>query len=65
MSAEEGIAKYQTDHLFLLVGKNPLPNYVAAKLLGVRDKTRFYLNLLEGDRTIRRKLEDGFASSVW
>ena len=24
---------YQTDYLFLLVGENPLPNYVAAKLL--------------------------------
>lgn len=24
---------YQADHLFLLVGENPLPNYVAAKLL--------------------------------
>ncbi len=26
-------APYQTQHLFLLVGKNPLPNYVAARLL--------------------------------
>lgn len=24
---------YQTNHLFLLIGENPLPNYVAAKLL--------------------------------
>ena len=27
------IGDYQTDHLFLLIGGNPLPNYVAAKLL--------------------------------
>jgi hypothetical protein len=27
------IERYQTDHLFLLVGTNPLPNYVAAKVL--------------------------------
>lgn len=25
--------EYKVDHLFLLIGKNPLPNYVAAKLL--------------------------------
>ena len=24
---------YQCDHLFLLIGANPLPNYVAARLL--------------------------------
>jgi len=29
----EGLKKYQTDHLILLVGTNPLPNYVAARLL--------------------------------
>jgi len=29
----EKLMKYQTDHLFLLIGTNPLPNYVAAKLL--------------------------------
>ena len=27
------ISQYQVDHLFLLIGTNPLPNYVAAKLL--------------------------------
>jgi hypothetical protein len=26
-------AEYQVDHLFLLIGENPLPNYIAAKLL--------------------------------
>jgi len=25
--------KYKVDHLFLLIGENPLPNYVAAKTL--------------------------------
>ena len=29
----EALRKYQTDHLILLVGTNPLPNYVAARLL--------------------------------
>jgi hypothetical protein len=33
---------YKVDHLFILVGGNPLPCYVAAKLL-VKDKGRIYL----------------------
>lgn len=33
---------YQTDYLFLLVGTNPLPNYIAALLL-VKDNGRIYL----------------------
>lgn len=32
MSTSE-LDKYKVDHLFLLIGENPLPNYVAAKLL--------------------------------
>jgi hypothetical protein len=27
------LSEYKAEHLFLLIGKNPLPNYVAAKLL--------------------------------
>ncbi|WP_071879786.1 hypothetical protein [Microcystis aeruginosa] len=27
------LADYQAEHLFLLVGENPLPNYVAARTL--------------------------------
>lgn len=34
--------EYQTDHLFLLIGSNPLPNYVAAHLL-LRPKGTIYL----------------------
>lgn len=37
------LSQYQPDHLFLLIGKNPLPNYVAAKVLGKKGKTHFYL----------------------
>lgn len=33
---------YQTDHLFLLIGANPLPNYVAALLLA-KDRGTVYL----------------------
>lgn len=31
--------KYKTQHLFLLIGENPLPNYVAARLLLVPEGT--------------------------
>ena len=33
------ISNYQVDHLFLLIGTNPLPNYVSARLLA-RDPQR-------------------------
>ncbi|MGQ9815993.1 MAG: hypothetical protein ACUVR3_12740, partial [Candidatus Roseilinea sp.] len=33
MDQYEQLKQYQTDHLILLVGTNPLPNYVAAQLL--------------------------------
>ncbi len=47
------ITKYKSDHLFLLIGENPLPNYVAAKLLAKgRDgaKPTLYLVFSEGSR---------------
>lgn len=34
MDQYEQLKQHQTDHLILLVGGNPLPNYVAARLLG-------------------------------
>jgi hypothetical protein len=36
------LQQYQSEHLFLLVGTNPLPNYVAAKLL-LRPSGHIYL----------------------
>ena len=42
------LAPYKTEHLFLLVGENPLPNYVAAKLLLKKEGT---LHLLYSDET--------------
>jgi hypothetical protein len=35
---------YQTDHLFLLVGTNPLPNYVASLLLARENSTIYLLH---------------------
>ncbi len=32
--------EYKVDHLFLLIGENPLPNYLAAKLL-LETQSRF------------------------
>ncbi len=44
-----GWTSYQTDHLFLLIGTNPLPNYVAAFLLA-RNGGTVYLLHSGGDR---------------
>lgn len=43
MSGEKNINSYQTEHLFLLIGKNTLPNYVAAKLLIKRDTKVYFV----------------------
>jgi hypothetical protein len=40
----EKFEPYKTDHLFLLVGPNPLPNYVAALLLAKEDCTVYLLH---------------------
>lgn len=37
---------YKTEHLFLLIGGNPLPNYVAAKLMAKRDGIKPTLHLV-------------------
>jgi Domain of unknown function (DUF1887) len=36
--------KYKVDHLFLLIGENPLPNYVAAKMLLKEDGTVYLVH---------------------
>ncbi len=35
---------YRSDHLFLLIGTNPLPNYVVARLLAQRNATVYLLH---------------------
>ena len=42
--AHVDLAKYQSDHLILLVGGNPLPNAVAAQLLAASDATIWLLH---------------------
>lgn len=49
--------KYRSDHLFLTVGTNPLPNWVAAKLLA-RPKCGFHLLVSSGTSMIARRIED-------
>jgi len=41
---QHSLSQYQTDHLFLLVGTNPLPNYVAAMLLAKGDGKIYLLH---------------------
>lgn len=59
---------YQVDHLFLLIGTNPLPNYVAAKLLTrAPQATNIWLVHSSGTRAARDALQsvlhsDGFTS---
>ncbi|MEA5515823.1 Card1-like endonuclease domain-containing protein [Nodularia sp. UHCC 0506] len=43
MSTSE-LDNYKVDHLFLLIGENPLPNYVAAKLLVNKDGTVYLVH---------------------
>ncbi|BAZ32929.1 hypothetical protein NIES4074_54370 [Cylindrospermum sp. NIES-4074] len=43
MSASE-FDKYKVDHLFLLIGENPLPNYVTANLLLKKDGTPYLVH---------------------
>lgn len=47
---------YQSDHLFLLIGANPLPNYVAAKLL-LKPEGRLYLVHSSLTQNVAERLE--------
>ena len=40
----KSLAEYQVDHLFLLMGKNPLPNYVAARTLLREGGTPYFVH---------------------
>lgn len=53
------IDTYKVDHLFLLVGKNPLPNYVVAKSgLLLREKGKPYLVYTTDTEKYAHKLRD-------
>ncbi len=43
------LVDYKTEHLFLLIGENPLPNYVAAKLLATPNRT---IHLIHSAKTV-------------
>lgn len=58
--ANEKLKPYQTDNLILLVGTNPLPNYVAARLL-LKPKGKIHLVCSSGTQSIARQLEQQFA----
>jgi hypothetical protein len=56
MSTSE-LDKYKVDHLFLLIGENPLPNYVAAKTLLAEGGTP-YLVFTEHTQKPAERLQD-------
>jgi hypothetical protein len=75
------IERYQTDNLFLLVGTNPLPNYVAAKVLwngkgqvfflvtsdtnDVAQRIQRLLGLKGGQFTILNEVESSNAAQIF
>ncbi|MCP2727173.1 Card1-like endonuclease domain-containing protein [Limnofasciculus baicalensis] len=46
--------KYKVDHLFLLIGENPLPNYVAARLLLNNGGTPYLVYTSGTDKSAKR-----------
>ncbi|MBD2311103.1 DUF1887 family protein [Desertifilum sp. FACHB-1129] len=46
--------QYAVNHLFLLVGENPLPNYVAARLLLAKGGTPHFIYTANTEETARR-----------
>ncbi|MEG3846814.1 hypothetical protein QT971_06420 [Microcoleus sp. herbarium19] len=54
--------KYKVDHLFLLIGENPLPNYVAAKTL-LADGVKPYLVFTEHTQKPAKCLKDALGLS--
>ncbi len=58
--ANEKLKPYQTDNLILLVGTNPLPNYVAARLL-LKPNGKIHLVCSNDTQSIARQLEQQFA----
>lgn len=58
--AAEGLAQYQSDNLILLIGTNPLPNYVAARLL-LKLNGRLHLVCSRNTASIAERLAKRFA----
>ncbi|NJR18401.1 MAG: DUF1887 family protein [Calothrix sp. CSU_2_0] len=46
--------KYKVDHLFLLIGENPLPNYVAANLLLKEGGTAYLVHTTDTEKSAKR-----------
>ncbi len=45
---------YKVDHLFLLIGENPLPNYVAANLLLNKGGTAYLIHTTDTEKSAKR-----------
>jgi hypothetical protein len=57
MSASQ-LDKFKVDHLFLLVGENPLPNYIAARTL-LKDNGTVYLVFTNQTKEQKKCIEEG------
>ncbi|MGB0384006.1 MAG: hypothetical protein ACPGWR_04200 [Ardenticatenaceae bacterium] len=55
MPNEKIPAEYKADHLFLLIGKNPIPNFVAAQLL-LKEGGQLYLVHSSGTKSVADNL---------
>lgn len=55
---EDDLPNYQSEILFLLIGKNPLPNYVAAKLLIKQGAKVYFVYSEDGTKDYKKRLVD-------
>jgi hypothetical protein len=53
----DDLAKFRTQHLFLLMGTNPLPNYVAARLLAKPEGCIYFVLTDKTDKITDRLIE--------
>lgn len=57
MDISNFLLKYQSDHLFLLVGTNPLPNYIAGKLLAKSSTHFYFVHTIETNEIVERLIK--------
>ena len=57
MSDETELERFKTRHLFLLMGTNPLPNYVAAKLLSMAEGCIYFVHTNETNKIADKLIE--------
>ncbi|CAN5550312.1 hypothetical protein BH10CHL1_BH10CHL1_32920 [soil metagenome] len=58
------LTPYHTDHLFLLIGSNPLPNYIAARLLLKPDGKLYLVHSKDGEQRGTRTSTQNVAEAL-